>query len=287
MGKLEERRVVIENIKSCILSGNMNAKVELGDPQLTLQQKKALVEKNTDHNAIKYRIGNFFARRIANIGTRIVNKSTEIIGIEKFLNIQGGIITSNHFNPLENSVVRHLVMTLGKKKLYIASQDTNLGMRGPIGFLMRYADTIPVSKNKSYMTNVFCQLLKKCVQNDFILIYPEEEMWYNYRKPRPLCRGAYFYAALLNVPVIPCFVEIIDDVKELKKEFGSVSYRIHVLDPIYPNPGKSLRDNSFEMCEDDYMQKKKAYEQIYNTPLNYEFHTEDIAGWHPSGKVEI
>lgn len=286
MDKLEERRQVIENIKVNILSGRMNAKVEPGDPKLTLQQKKVLVDQNVDHKAIKYRVGNFLARKIANAGTHIVNRSTEIVGIEKLKGISGGIITSNHFNPLENSVVRHLVLTLGKKQLYIASQDTNLGMKGMIGFLMRYADTIPVSKSKSFMANVFCQQLKTCARNDFTLIYPEEEMWYNYRKPRPLRRGAYFYAAELNVPVIPCFVEIVDNVKGLKKEFGSVAYCVHVLDPIYPDPDKSPRDNSFEMCECDYQQKKIAYEQIYHKSLTYEFHTEDIAGWHPCGETE-
>lgn len=189
MDKVAERRQVIENIKDCICSGRMNEKVEPGDPVLTLQQKKALVHKNMDHGRIEYRVGNFLARRIANTGSRIVNRSTEIVGMEKLRDIPGGIITSNHFNPLENSVVRYLVLSLGKKKLYIASQDTNLGMEGIIGFLMRYADTIPVSKNKNFMVNVFCQQLKNCVYNDFTLIYPEEEMWYNYRKPRPRSNG--------------------------------------------------------------------------------------------------
>ena len=35
-----------------------------------------------------------------------------------------------------------------------------------------------------------------------ILIYPEEEMWFNYRKPRPPKPGAYHYAAKYNVPII-------------------------------------------------------------------------------------
>ena len=33
-------------------------------------------------------------------------------------------------------------------------------------------------------------------------------MWFNYRKPRNLKRGAYYYAAKNNVPIVPIFVEI-------------------------------------------------------------------------------
>ncbi|MGN1349670.1 MAG: 1-acyl-sn-glycerol-3-phosphate acyltransferase [Anaerovoracaceae bacterium] len=281
MGKVEVRRQVIENIRSCISAGQLNGKVEPGDPVLTQQQKKALVDKNIDHQRIRYRMGNLVARRMANTCTRMNRKSIEIAGMEKLQGIHGGIITSNHFSPLDNTAVRQLVLALGKKKLFIVSQDSNLGMKGIVGFLMRCADTIPMSKSRSYMANVFPEKLQACLQNDFVLIYPEEEMWYNYRKPRPLRRGAYYYAAALRAPVISCFVEIIDDGKDLKREFGRVRYRLHVLEPIWPDPEKSVRENSFEMCERDYRQKKAAYERIYHQPLSYEFQTGDIAGWHP------
>ena len=44
-------------------------------------------------------------------------------------------------------------------------------------------------------------------------------MWYNYRKPRPLKQGAYYYAAKNNVPIISCFTEIIDKEKKLTMNF--------------------------------------------------------------------
>ncbi len=45
---------------------------------------------------------------------------------------------------------------------------------------------------------------------------------------------------------------------------------------------KSVRENSLIMCEQDYRQKKAAYEMIYGKPLDYGFEAEDIAGWIPA-----
>ena len=81
------------------------------------------------------------------------------------------------------------------------------------------------------------------------MIYPEQEMWFNYRKPRYLKPGAYYYASKYNVPIISCFIEIID------------------------------KENAAWMSERDYSQKKEAYEKAYNKKLDYKFEDDDIAGW--------
>ena len=112
------------------------------------------------------------------------------------------------------------------------SQDTNFAMKGFLGFLMRYADEIPVSKDKDYMERHFYRTLNNLLVNkkEYILIYPEQEMWFNYRKPRPPKRGAYFYAAKFNVPIISCFVEMKDMDKDDTEEFKRVKYVLHILD---------------------------------------------------------
>ena len=35
-------------------------------------------------------------------------------------------------------------------------------------------------------------------------------MWWNYRKPKPLKKGAYTFAAKNHVPVLPCFITMED-----------------------------------------------------------------------------
>ena len=149
-------------------------------------------------------------------------------------------------------------------------------------YLMNYVGTIPLVQSPSYIANEFPKHLSQALdQNNWVLIYPEQEMWWNYRKPRKLQRGAYYFAAKQNVPVISTFVEIKDLPKVEKKDanFYETKYIVHVLAPIYPDVSLSANENAHHMMEQDYKQKVAAYEKIYGKKLNYDFLDWDIAGW--------
>ena len=192
----------------------------------------------------------------------------------------GMLITSNHFSPIENTIVRHFVCKQGYRRLNVVCQVTNLAMTGPIGFLMNYADTIPLLQEPHYMNREFLDILKALTdKGEAVLIYPEQEMWLNYRKPRPPKRGAYYFAAKLQIPVVCCFVEMVDEPEMDTEEFRKVKFILHILDVLYPNPAKSVKDNSTAMCQRDYALKKAAYEKAYGKPLDYTFDPTDIAGW--------
>ena len=281
----ENRPAVIENIKSAAEKGDFYKKVELNDPVISEETAKAITDKYlSSRKSLGFKFKSSLARGIANVGTYLVNKNTEIVGeVEPDVIRNGVIITSNHFSPLENTVIRHFIKKMGLKRLNIVSQVVNFAMDGAIGFLMNYADTIPLSTDKRYLAKDFVDVLKELIsKKEAILIYPEQEMWFNYRKPRPLKRGAYHFAAKLNCPVISCFVEIIDLDERENPEFRKVNYRLHILGVIYPDNNKSVKENSEEMCEKDYLLKKCAYERIYGRPLTYDFKISDIAGWTPN-----
>ena len=53
----------------------------------------------------------------------------------------------------------------------------------------------------------FATLLKR---GETILIYPEQGMWWNYRKPRPMQEGAFNLAVRNNTPVVPIFIGMED-----------------------------------------------------------------------------
>ena len=55
---------------------------------------------------------------------------------------------------------------------------------------------------------------------------------------------------------------------------------LHVLDPIFPDPSLSARENSFRMARADYSAKVACYERVYGKPLDYAFTPWDIAGWN-------
>lgn len=277
-----DREKVIDNIRRYSESGEFYNKVELDDPVLTAEQENQITDNYLKRRkTLPFKFKSAVARFAANRLTDMINKDTEIIGLSKVENLKGGaFVTSNHFSPVENTVIRHLTRELGKKRLNVVSQVSNLAMSGVIGFLMNYADIIPLSGSIHYMKRTFSRLLAEYVKNgEWVLIYPEQEMWFNYRKPRPPKRGAYYYAAETGAPVVSCFVEITDLNQKDTEEFYKVRYTLHILEVLYPDPEKSVKENSILLSKRDYELKKQAYEKAYGKPLDYKFEPPDIAGW--------
>lgn len=276
------REQVIEHIRSAVEAGDFYRKVEVDDPVLTPAECREITDGYLrERKRAGYRLKSFLARRIANAGTVLLNRDTEIVGEEHLPDLRRGcILTSNHFGPLENTVIRQLVRKHGKRRLNVVCQVTNLAMTGWVGFLMRYADTIPLSTDFRYLSGPFLSVLEELLRRDeAVLIYPEQEMWFNYRKPRPPKRGAYHFAAKLGVPVVSCFVEMVDTEKMDAPGFRQVRYRLHVLGTLYPDPALSVRACSEQLCQQDYALKKAAYERVYGRALTDSFMPEDIAGW--------
>jgi len=276
------REQVIENIRRAAEGGNFHVKVEMDDPIPDQERLRAVLEAYVENRrTCSFQIKNRIARVLANEITRKYNRTTRIEGMELLNGIEGGaILTCNHFSPFDNTVVRLLAGRMGKKRLCIVSQETNFLMPGLLGFLLKYGDTIPISMRKDYMKKHFEPMLEEILNGgDYVLIYPEQEMWFHYRKPRPLKQGAYYYAARFRVPVIPCFIEMTDMQETDEKGFLKVQYTLHVLKPVYPDPSKPERINRMEMCRQDYQQKKEAYEKAYKRQLTYCFDESDIAGW--------
>ncbi len=286
----EHRDQVIENIQDAVRDGDYYRTVEVDDPVLTKEERKALLDKRKDQlDSFGFTYYNAAARTCVWGLARWFNRDTKIVGLENVDNVQGGaVITSNHFSPLDNFIVRRTVSKAFHQRLYVVSKDSNLAMKGLIGFLMNFTDIIPISDDLKYMNDYFNPSIKTLLEQDNkILIYPEQEMWFNYRKPRPPKRGAYYYAATNFVPVISCFVEMQTlPKKDNQEDFNRTRFVMHVLPTIFPDPDKSVRENSRRMMEQDYQQKKAAYEEAYGRPLTYEFEKGDIAGWVP-GEREV
>ena len=256
----------------------------MNDPVLTPEESRAITDAYIENRLkIGFRVKARLACGFADIAMRAINRDTEITGIEKIpKNLGGAIITSNHFSPLENTIIRYLNRKIGRKKLNIICQDSNFAMSGPIGFLMNYADTIPISIQPRYLARDFLSILKEklILKGETVLLYPEQEMWFNYRKPRPPKAGAYFYASKLGVPVISCFVQMIDTgVSDGKSgKFNKVRFKLHVLGVLYPDAEKTPKDNTEAMANEDYRLKKECYESVYGKKLTYTFTPDDIAG---------
>lgn len=279
------KKEVIKNIETNIINKELNRKVEVNDAVMTDEEITKLINKFYKNKGKKfsYTIKHMIANMTISKYMKLLDKDITIKGLENLKDLdlsKGAIITSNHFNPLDTFIIRKLVEKVLKKDLYIVIQDTNLAMPGSLGFLMNYTNTIPVSKSPTYLAGTFKENLRKILSDgNIVLIYPEEEMWFNYRKIRPLKRGAYQYAAILNVPIISCFTKIIDTDIIDNDEFNKTIYELNVLGYIYPDKEISPRVNSINMLNEDYTWKKRSYEEVYNKSLDYTFSKDDIAGY--------
>lgn len=279
------KKEVIKNIKRNLENNELNKKVEVSDPSLSDEEIKQLLSKFYKN---KHKLTYYFKRKIANhtvkkIGKTIYQditvKNEDVLKNYSFS--KGAIITSNHFNPLDSYCVRYIVEKILHKKLYIVVQDTNLAMDGNLGFLFNNMDVIPLSKSPNYIIKRFIPELKSVLdQGNFVLIYPEEEMWFNYRLPRPCKRGAYQFAHELDVPVISCFVKMIDTDIPDNDEFNKVLYEVYINKVIYPEIEEKSKSDALKMADVDYQAKVKTYEKVYQKKLNYTFDINDIAGWN-------
>ena len=277
------REAAIGNIMKAVSEGRFNDKTEPFDPEWEREPLKAEILRYVDRlDSPAFKLKNRVARIIVDIWRRKWSDGiNEIRGMEKLRGVNGpAFITCNHFNPFDNGILRRMALDAGRGRLWAVSEGTNFVMGGLQGFVLRNIDVIPIINEPSYMNGKFCELLQRQLdRNRFILIYPEQEMWFNYRKPRPGKRGAFLFAARFNVPVIPCFIEMQELPRMVTPQFHNVKLILHILDPIYPDPALSPRENSFRMCEQDYEEKKQAYQRSYGKPLTYDFEPWDIAGW--------
>ena len=279
----ENRAQVIENIKAAVKKGKMHAKVELGDPILTKDERIKLVNDYwKQQKKLSHKFKNIIAQTIINLDTLVLMAHTQIKDKQRAKGPQhGAIVTTNHFKQTDSLPIKKLANRC-HKKLYVVIEDSNLKLPGFFGFLMNNINAIPIVQSYQYLGREFPKHLQKVFdKKGWVLIYPEQEMWYDYRKPRPLQKGAYYYAAKAKVPIISCFVEI-QDLPEMEKnsrEFHKTRYILHVLPTIYLVDRLTVDQNAKRMRDIDYMQKKRAYEKAYGKKLNYDFDYDDIAGY--------
>ena len=198
----------------------------------------------------------------------------EIKGLEYLKNVKSGaIITCNHFNPFDSFAIEKTFREAGQdkeKKLYKVIREGNYtNFPGLYGFFFRNCDTLPLSSNIETMKEFLKAVDSILQRKDFILIYPEQSMWWNYKKPKPLKIGAYKFAAKNNVPIIPIFITMQDSNIIGEDGFFVQEYIINIGRPIYPDEKLSEKENANIMKEKNAEIWKEIYEDFYKIPLEY------------------
>ena len=224
-------------------------------------------------NKIKNKIANIFGARFFDkmIAERqLIIK--EVCGIENFTAVKGGkIVTCNHFSISDNYAVWVALRDyMDGKMLYKVIREGNYtNPPKPFGLFMRHCNTLPLSSQKATMVKfmkAFAELLKR---GETILIYPEQGMWWNYRKPRPMQDGAFSLAIRNKAPIVPIFITMEDSDVLDPDGFFVQEYTMHILPAIYPDENLSLKDAKRDMKNKNYEAWVKTYEEFYGKPLKY------------------
>ncbi len=272
MEKSQEKLDLLERIKQLEAEQRWDEDAAINPPTFELLPnkvdylRKGLIAKIKANVAFK--AGQKFFQGLEKQNQLIVK---EVRGLENFEAVKGGaILTCNHFNAFDNYALNKAILpVLGKKKLYKVIREGNYtNPPAPFGFFFKNAYTLPLSSNFETMKKFMSAMKVLLGRGEKILVYAEQGMWWNYRKPRPLKNGAFNFAVTSNVPVIPCFITMEDTDYIDGDGFNVQAYTIHILPAIYPDDKKSKKENIEEMKNKNFDLWVKTYEEFYNVPYD-------------------
>ena len=290
--KTQYRVQLEEKIAQYEREGKFDQDVETDPPSRTIMPDEIDYLRKSPIAKLKTKIAHekakVFLKTILDKKVMIIK---DIKGIENWQKLQSGaIITCNHFNAFDSFAIQeayHATKKWPKQKFYRVIKEGNYtSFPGFFGELMRHFYTLPLSSNLKTMVK-FTEATNTLLQKgNYILFYPEQAMWWNYRKPRPVKPGAYKFAVKNNVPVLPCFITMRDsDIlgEDLRKSIKGFDvdenfipngyfvqeYTIHVGEPIYPRKDLNYKENLEYMAKENFDAWKEIYEREYQTKLKY------------------
>ena len=281
--KSEDRLKVLAKIEQLEKEGRFDEDVEEDPPTIVLEPEDVdyLNKKYSSKfkNIVANKVGERFLKGIIK-GEKLIIK--EINGIENLNKVStGAVITCNHFNPFDcftiEEVFRKSIHSENKKMYKVIREGNYTNFPGFYGFLFRNCDTLPLSSKTETMKKFMKAVEEILMRKDFILIYPEQSMWWNYRKPKPLKNGAYKIASRNKVPIIPIFITMKETENIGEDGFPILEYYVNIEEPIYPEENKTEKENTEEMKEKNFEVWKNVYEKFYGIPLEYTTKKEKVS----------
>lgn len=240
-------------------------------PDIPLKPEEVDYLKRNELNAKKNRIANDWKENFTDIALKRGDLIIDgINGMENAVNVKtGAIVTVNHFNPFDTFAIERVLKDAGiQKRIYKVIREGNYtNFPGKFGAYFRNDNTLPLSRIPETM-ELFDEAVEEILQRgDFIIVCPEQSMWLNYRQPKPFKYGAFKWATLNNVPVIPTFITRRDSNKD--PENSIQAYTINIGTPIYPDNTLTPRENIARMRNSAYSFCQKAYQEQYGVPIKY------------------
>ena len=274
MEKSKERLQILQKIEEFERNQMWDKDVE-DDPETKelLPNKIDYLQKKLSSKimtAITLKKGKQFYETQEKMGNIVIK---QIVGTENLIDKNvGAIITCNHIHQFDNYLILKAILpSLKKGRFYKVIREGNY-TNPPKGFelFLRHGDTLPLSSNRQTMRkflDALSVLLTK--RNEKVLVYPEQSLWWNYRKPKPLKNGAFNFAVTNNVPVQPLFITMEDTENLDNNGFPIQAYTIHILPAIYPKKEYTRSENINYLRDTNYRLWVQKYEEFYKIPLQY------------------
>ena len=228
------RVAIVEKIAQFEREGRWHEDVEDDPPTIPLTPDKVDYLNKKLSSKFWMKFANILARRHINMlmkKRQLIIK--EVRGLENYVANKrvGAVITCNHFNAFDNFAVYKAIEkhVYHKELVKVCREGNYTNFPGFYGFLFRHCNTMPLSSNVSTMKKFMDAAKYYLSHGRQILIYAEQAMWWNYRKPRPLTNGAYKIAAENNAPVMPFFITMSDSDIIGGDGFPVQEYTIHIL----------------------------------------------------------
>ncbi len=172
----------------------------------------------------------------------------------------GAVSISNHFNYLDTLAVREAVGHF--RSYHTMGPQNNKGGFG--GWVMRNGGMLPLSADREAMRNFNAEVGRLLEGGKIVHFYPEQALWTNYQKPRPMKDGAFHYAVKHGVPVLPIFVTF-----RRTGRGHARGMRIHILPAVFADETLPRRERIAAMKERAEREWRECYEEAYKTPLCY------------------
>lgn len=269
------RQKIYDRIREYEKKGFFDRDVEDDPPSPVLTPGKADYLDEKPFAKLKNRIANkmavaFFEKQIKR-GSIVISG---VDGLDNYRKTEGGaIITCNHFSIYDNYIVYRAIrneLPKGKQLYKVIREGNYTGFKGLFGFFFRHCNTLPLSSNTETMIKFLKSVKILLARGEKILIYPEQSMWWNYEKPRPMKSGAFKIAAKNRVPVVPSFITMEETDKTDADGANVMACKITFLPAIYPKEEFSEKDNAEYLKEENYNAWKKLYESVYKKSLVYD-----------------
>ena len=273
--KDQDRLAILKRIEQLELEGRFDEDAENDPPTIPLMPNEIDYLRKKPISKLKARVAYGMAERFVDKlledGALVIK---DIKGLENLNGVKtGAILTCNHFNPFDcftvEKVFRSSIHYRSKKLFKVIREGNYTNFPGLYGFLFRNCDTLPLSQNKKTMYNFLMAVDAILQRGDFILIYAEQSLWWNYRKPKPLKNGAFKFAVKNRVPVIPLFITMEDSDRIGADGFPVQEYTVFIEKPIYPDNELTERRQVDAMRDQNYNVWKSIYEEFYGVELTY------------------